>query len=124
MGLTLLAGLLARWSGLRALLARVAPAIWIGVVVAAVVLGGALWLHRHDAAVLAAQAAKVARVEAPARDAAADARASDAVANVQEEEVYHDAIADARATGAPDPADVALACERLRRAGVALPAGC
>ena len=121
---TLLAGWLSRCGVTREWTGRVAPLLLAAAATAVLALFAALALHVHDNHVRSAAVAKATAAEAPARDAAADQRISDALANANERETFHAAIDASGATGAPDPADVALACQWLRRAGIALPAGC
>jgi hypothetical protein len=84
----------------------------------------ATWLHIHDARVIDAHEAKLEARAAPARDQAAQERAQDAIANAQQRETYHDVIASSGPDVPPAPSSLALACERLRRAGNGLPAAC
>lgn len=108
--------------------ARLVPSwAWLVAGIALVACLGAIWLHFHDKGVVADHEARLEARAAPAREHAADRRAADAIANTEQKEAYHEAIATAVAREgdrAPGPAAVALNCERLRRAGVALPAAC
>lgn len=118
------------WAALTALGARWArvPAwVKLAALFALVALLAGLWLHFHDKSVVADHEAALEQRAAPARDHAADQRAADAIANTEQKEAYHEAIDTAVAQHgdrAPGPAAVALNCERLRRARIALPPGC
>lgn len=103
---------------------RAAPAVLALALAAIVLAGAALLLRRHDAAVIGAHEQRLDARAAPAREAAADQRAIDAATIRNEERAYHDAIQDSGDDGPPDPAAVALGCQRLRRAGLALPPAC
>ena len=89
-----------------------------------IVAAAALLIRHHNATVIARHETALDQRAAPASVRAADQRAADAVTINQEERAYHDAIDNSGNDGAPDPAAVALGCERLRRAGVTLPAAC
>jgi hypothetical protein len=122
--IALLASLLVR-VGLSAPIAKRAAPIVLAIVVIGAVVGGAkLWLSFHDAHVVAQHEAQLDARAAPARDNAAEQRAIDAKTIHEQEHSYHEAIANSVSDGPPDPAALALNCERLRRARIPLPAAC
>lgn len=91
----------------------------------ALVLLGLLWGAKcaYDRAVIAKHEAKIEARARPATDKAADERARDAIANAKTEEELHAAIA-AQPDQAIAPTSRALACARLRKAGITPPAEC
>jgi hypothetical protein len=103
---------------------RAAPVLLAMAVIVAVAGGAKLWMWRHDAGVVAQHEAQLDVRAATARDAAAEQRAVDAETFHEQERAYHEAIENSGSDGPPDPAALALNCERLRRARVPLPAAC
>lgn len=91
--------------------------------VALIALSGILWaaIAYHDRNVIRARDAKVEQQAAKATDQAASERATDTITLNQSEQVTHDAI-----QAQPDqpiaPTSLALACQRLHRAGRSSPA--
>lgn len=98
-------------------------AAWVSIAIAVI---GLLWAARaaYDASVIDDHEKDRAIESIEARDDAADARASDAVANTKSEEERADAIDNAPKGGQLSPAALALSCQRLRQRGGKLPAAC
>lgn len=103
---------------------RLAPILLGALAIAVLAAIGALWIRQHDAAVVAHHEASLDARAAPAAERAAEDRAADEREIREEEQAYHDAIANSGADGPPDNASIALGCERLHRAGIPLPAAC
>lgn len=92
----------------------------LGGLLAIAIIAGA-WLRIHDRGVIDKHNAAIKAKAAPAREQAADERASDAATNTANEKDMHHAI-DTAASAAPSagslsPAAHGLACERLRKLG-------
>lgn len=101
-----------------------APIVLALALAVALIIGALIWLSVHDAGVIDAHEAQLDQRAAPARDRAADQRAKDTVTIHERERRYHDAIDNSGLDGPPDPAGIALGCQRLRAARVPLPAEC
>lgn len=95
-----------------------------GVLIALLCAAAGLWLRFHDKRVVTDERARVEALGAEGRETAAEEAVADAIEQVKQERRYDDAITNARDTGRPSAAGVALGCERLRRAGIAAPPEC
>lgn len=122
--IAMLVSLLVRVGLSNTIAKRAAPIVLATVAIGAVVGGARLWLSFHDGRVVAQHEAQLDARAAPARDRAAEQRAIDAETIREQEQCYHEAIANSVSDGPPDPAALALNCERLRRARIPLPAAC
>lgn len=77
----------------------------------------AVWLGRHDAAVVERHEAKTEAVASEARDRSAEERADDALINLINEKDRENAIQSAPTGGAVSDADLRLNCLRLAKLG-------
>jgi len=95
---------------------------YIGLVVAVIAL---LWLGKalYDRSVIAEHDADIAAATIEARDVAASQRATDTIANAEQERQRNEAIQNAPTGTPPSGPARALACERLRQLG-RVPAAC
>lgn len=113
-------GILARLGLSRRLSEKMAPWALGALLLLLAALCVAIWDHYDDEAAIERDRLKgnVEQLEdqLKADGAAADQRLQDAAAQRDQEDAYHDAIANPQAGDAGDP-DVRLACEQLRRAG-------
>lgn len=115
---TFLLPLLAKW-GVPEELQR--PLRWAILIAAAIAAFFAIKAI-YDASVVEDYENERAVESIEARDTAAERRAEDAIENAATEKELIDAIEQAPAGGTLSPAARALACERLRNAGVISPA--